>query len=284
MRAAELIVLRAMASEVVVSAAGGPDDPAADVAAALGRLEAAWSRFLPESEISRLNASGRAEGVSPETVLLVEAGIAAWEETGGLYDPTVLAAVRAVGYTDGGASTRGAPAVPGCAGIRVDGSTVTLPAGVGFDPGGIGKGLAADLVSAGLVDRGASDVVVSVGGDLRVRAGARAVEVEDPFDRDRVIAVLHVADGGVATSSTLARRFRGGHDIVDPRTGRPAESDAVAVTVVAAGAARAEALATAVLVAGIAEGLELLDRVGAAGLAVDTDGSLAVSSRLGEFL
>lgn len=283
MRAAELLVLRAMASEVVVSAAGGPDDPAADVAATLERLESAWSRFRPGSEISRLNASGR-EDVSPETVLLVEAGLAAWAETGGLYDPTVLAAVRAVGYGDGGASAGGSRAVPGCAGIRVDGSTVTLPPGVGFDPGGIGKGLAADLVSARLAARGASDVVVSVGGDLRVRAGARAVEVEDPFDRDRVIAVLHVADGGVATSSTRARRFAGGHDIIDPRTGRPAESDAVAVTVVAAGAARAEALATAVLVAGIAEGLDLLDRVGAAGLAVDTGGALAVSSRLGELL
>jgi len=290
MPVAELVDVRfrAMASEGLVSAVvpGGDPAPVADAAARARLLEAAWSRFLPDSEVSELNrAAGTPVRVSPETALLVSTAVSLAAETGGLYDPTVLPAVRAVGYTDGGAAPAVPPGpAPGCRGIVVEGTDVTLPAGVTFDPGGVGKGLAADLLAARTAASGATAVVASLGGDLRVLGGSRAVEVEDPYDRSRVLGTLHVADGGVATSSVLARRFAAGHDIIDPRTGRPAVSDVVAVTVVAAGAALAEALATAVIVAGVEAGLALLDGLGAAGLVVDAGGRLRLGSLLGAFL
>ncbi len=289
---------RAMASEGLVSFVG-PEALADEAIATVRSLEARWSRFVPASEISVLNrAPGTPTPVSAETATLVSVAVSAWEATGGLSDPTVLGAVLGVGYTRSrdeiasheGAAVLGAGpvSIPGCGGIVVDGDIVTFPAGVAFDPGGIGKGLAADLVAERAWSSGADDVVVSLGGDLRVRGGvgggSRPVEVEDPFDRNRVLASLHLADGGVATSSVLSRRFPGGHDTIDPRTGRPSSSDVTAVTVAADTAAFAEALATAVVVAGVEEGLAMVDGWGAAALVVDSRRRLHMSSRLGALL
>jgi thiamine biosynthesis lipoprotein len=118
-------------------------------------LEARWSRFRPNSEISRLTAgAGTPQAVSPETALLVRRAVEAWHLSGGAFDPTVLGAVRRAGYVHsldlGPIATRGASLLlTGCRDIVVDGDLVGLPRGTGFDPGGIGKGLAADLVVAG---------------------------------------------------------------------------------------------------------------------------------------
>ena len=108
-------------------------------AARLGALERKWSRFLPTSEISRANArAGWDVVVSPETLLLVGCSVAAWAHTGGAFDPTVLAAVRAAGYDRDFASVAEAAAslqpaaprrTPGCAGIVSDerNGTIMLP-------------------------------------------------------------------------------------------------------------------------------------------------------------
>lgn len=93
-------------------------------------LEDLWSRFIPTSEISRLNrARGRAVRVAPETRLLVRRAVEAWQSTSGRFDPTVYEALVAAGYdrtfdriavaAEGPEPVRAAPA-PGCAGITVD--------------------------------------------------------------------------------------------------------------------------------------------------------------------
>jgi FAD:protein FMN transferase len=235
----------------------------------LDALERAWSRFLPGSDVSRLNAAGgRAVGVGPDTVALLRTARRYWQLTDGQFDPTVHAAMLAHGYDRDLAAVRaaGAPApaaarpAPGCAGLEVDAAgRARLPAGVGFDPGGIGKGLAADLVAAELLARGAAGALVNVGGDLRAAGRAPGpygwvVTVPDPYDAGRERARLALDDAGVATSSTLRRRWTAGgrevHHVLDPATGRPTGEELVAVTVVAGSAAWAEAVTKAVLVSG----------------------------------
>ncbi len=227
-------------------------------------VEARWSRFRSDSDVSRLNdRAGRPVRVDGTTLVLVELAMQAWRLTDGWFDPTVLGALEAWGYDDTFAVVRRRPPVrrraatrrTGCGGIRIDPDTgtVTLPAEVGFDPGGIGKGLAADLVVRDLLDAGADGACVNLGGDLRV--GGRP-----PDDRHWRVGhggggpVLGLASGGMATSTSARRRWRVGdgqaHHLVDPGSGCPAAVRPVPTTVVASSAWRAEVLATAVAVRG----------------------------------
>jgi thiamine biosynthesis lipoprotein len=267
--------------------------------ARLEQLEQRWSRFLLDSEISQCNAlSGRAVLVSPETVRLVAHAVSGWTATGGAFDPTVLSALCDAGYDRDfrRAAARAAAllppaprAAPGCAEISWDETecTVTLPAGVRFDPGGIGKGLAADIVTEELIAAGAAGALVSVGGDVRVR-GASPVGTAwdlaiDDASRDNIeLLRLGIPDGAIATSSRLQRRWttrRGvAHHLIDPRTGSPAETPLVAVSAVAAEGWWAEIVAKAVLIGGL--GVAAGDAFAALLVTVADDGTVAYDPRL----
>jgi thiamine biosynthesis lipoprotein len=257
-------------------------------------LESRWSRFLPTSEVSRLTArAGTAMAVSPETALLVRRSVEAWHLSGGSFDPTVLGAVVRAGYDrtfEDLAGAAGASALgTGAEAIEVDGASVRLPAGTGFDPGGIGKGLAADVVATELRAAGADGACVNLGGDVRVTGaapagGAWTLDVEHPVLGR--IALLGVADGGLATSTTLRRRWLvdGGerHHLIDPGTGLPSDTDLDLATVVAGEAWVAEVLAKAVLLRGSDRAFHLLGGTGAEGLAV-AGGEVLASPGLAAF-
>ena len=164
-------------------------------------------------------------------------------------------------------------------------STVSLPAGIGLDPGAIGKGLAADIVADELLDAGAHSVLVNLGGDIALAGEDEAVapwgigivdERRPATADDRVWQVLPV-DGpraGVATSTTMKRRWAQGrrHHVIDPRTGRTADGDVLQATVVAATASQAEVLATAaLLLPSTLAGAWLADRVTTAVIMTDED-------------
>jgi FAD:protein FMN transferase len=235
--------------------------------ARIAELESRWSRFRPDSEVNALRAArGRPVAVSSDTFRLLRTACTAWRRTDGLFDPTVADAMIANGYDrsfselseDTPASSAARPA-PSASGVVFDDveRTIALPPGVGIDPGGIGKGLAADIVATELIGLGARAALVDIGGDIRCVG-------DGPYDGRWVISVAHpsqdhaalhlaLTDAGVATSSCLRRRWGAGramHHIVDPATGRPAQTEIAAATVIAPEAWWAEALATAVIVAG----------------------------------
>jgi FAD:protein FMN transferase len=263
---------RAMGSDahLVVVTEGDGDALVARAWARIDELESRWSRFRADSEVSTLNrCAGQTVTVSDDTIALVHHALAAWRLTGGRFDPTVAAALIAHGYdrdlaevvARGGTAPEHAAPAPGPTGIALDreAHTVMLPAGVTFDPGGIGKGLGADLVAAELLAAGAAGALVNLGGDVRAVGTAPAdtgwvISVPDPLRSRRELARIALPDGGIATTSRLRRRWstpRGtAHHLIDPATGRPAVTDAVAATVVAATAWRAEALTKLAFLAG----------------------------------
>jgi len=278
-----------MGCQAHVVIVGGPRRLTAYARDRLAELEAQWSRFLATSEVSRLNdASGDPCRVSADTFVLLTRSVQGWAATGGRFDPTVLTAVEAAGYDrtfvevrdDPGPVGAAVPA-PGCAGIRLDPHwrLVTLPAGVAVDPGGIGKGLAADLVVDELLAAGALGACVNVGGDVRVAGTAPTSEdwliaIEDPMgggELDRV----SIAAGAVATSSTRLRTWsRAGepqHHLIDPVTGAPGRGAAAQVTVVAGQGWWAEVVAKAAVLAGGA-GADVLAAAGTDGVVVGPDG------------
>ena len=262
-------------------------------------LERRWSRFLPDSEVSQLNRwAGIPVAVSLDTITLVEHAMVAWRLSGGAFDPTVLGAVIRAGYDRSfehlGAAPQGGHSLLalGADAIAINGETVTLPAGTGFDPGGIGKGLAADLVCAEMIAAGAEGICVNLGGDVRVAGagpdgGCWTVAVETPGS-DRPLALLGLVDGAVATSTTLLRRWQVDgerrHHLIDPQTGLPSDTDLTLAAVVAGQAWMAEVLAKAVLLAGSAHPFDIVGRTGAEALAVDRTGSIHVTEHLSDFL
>lgn len=252
---------RAMGTDVHVVISGGSDHHLRLARTTICDLERRWSRFLPHSEISALNRNaGVPSIVSPETYELVTKAIAAWAGTEGRFDPTVGAAMVAHGYDRDFAALRAArPTVARTAPAPTPEHIVlapqlhgvTLPDGVVFDPGGIGKGLAADLTATAVVDAGARGALVNIGGDLRAigtppSADGWVITIPEPTDPDRELLRLAIPRGGVATSSNLRRRWHTttgeAHHLVDPATGRPATTSVTGVTVVAAESWWAEAL------------------------------------------
>ncbi|HEX4979643.1 MAG TPA: FAD:protein FMN transferase [Acidimicrobiales bacterium] len=245
------------------------DGPAALLRVARQRLEDLehkWSRFRRDSEVSRLNRARHPLRVSADTRRLLACAAAAWHHTEGVFDPTVHDALLAWGYDrDLGtidlppAPTRLTPA-PGLASVVVDDHAGTADlGGVSFDPGGIGKGLAADIVATELVGAGAAASLVDVGGDLRVAGEPPGqgwpIGVEDPLEPARDLVRMHLRGGGVATSSNRRRRWRNAtgaevHHLVAPSTGAPASVALAGVSVLAGEAWWAEALTKAVLVGG----------------------------------
>ncbi len=278
---------RAMGSDAHLIVVGGAEQLLDDACRRVDELEQRWSRFIESSEICELNRrAGDEVVVSAETSMLVVRAIEAWRLTGGGFDPTVLGAVVRAGYDvsfDTMPDERSAPQsslIVGCTDIAVDGRTVRLPAGTGFDPGGIGKGLAADIVIGELLAGGAAGACVNLGGDLRVAGSnpsgeAWTIAIEHPA-LEEPIALIGLHAGAVATSTTLRRRWsvegQMRHHLIDPATGEPSASDLELTTVIAAEAWIAEVLAKAVLLRGSARSFDIVDGDLVQALTVDSSG------------
>lgn len=263
------------------------------------RLESLWSRFRPGSDVCRANASEpeRPVGVALETVDLIDRAMRLWSATDGWFDPTILPALERVGYRSPFADLDAPPVVasslapsaaPGCASIALDrhAATVTLPAGVRLDLGGIGKGMAADLIATGLVERGAEGACVSLGGDIRCcgagpDAGGWDIEIEHPSGA--TLLVQRLIDDAVVMSTPMYRRWtdhvgREWHHLIDPRTGLPSRTDLAAVAAAAPEAWWAEGVAKAALLAGPGVGLELARRLGVDCWFADSSGSIIATT------
>jgi FAD:protein FMN transferase len=290
---------RAMGSDAHVIVVGGPVGLLDHAVRRIDELERRWSRFLPDSEVNQLNRwCGLPVAVSPDTVNLVEHALVAWRISGGAFDPTVLGAVIRAGYDRsferlGPSPEAGhSPLGLGADAIIIRGETVALPARTGFDPGGIGKGLAADMVCAEIRAAGAEGICINLGGDVRVAGagpagGTWTVAVEHPLHSEP-IARLGLADGAVATSTTLRRCWQvqgeRRHHLIDPQTGRPSDTDLTMATVVSGQAWMAEVLAKAILLRGSRHPFDIVGGTGAQALAVDHDGRVVATAGLSGFL
>jgi FAD:protein FMN transferase len=289
-----------MGTQVELLAVDAPSRALAAARHRLADLEARWSRFRPDSEISTLNrAAGRPVAVSPETLTLLALAVLGWQATGGRFDPTVLDALEAAGYDrsfdqlpagrPGADGARPAPGpAPGLAGLRIDpeAGTVTLPAGIRLDPGGIAKGYAADLLCAQLLEGGATGVCVNIGGDLRVSGtapqGGWVIAVPHPHGGQA--ATLQLTEGAAATSSPLRRAWQVGgrraHHLIDPHSGQPANTSILQATMVTAEGWRAEVAAKAAFLAGLSDALPLATRLGVEALIIDHRGGLHLTAGL----
>jgi thiamine biosynthesis lipoprotein len=250
----------------------------ADLDDELAGIDATCSRFREDSEINQVLARpGREVQLSAMLNAAITQALRVAAATEYLVDPTVAAAVIAQGYdrdiaavvaramSDGdigrpGATTTSRPA-PGAWRIRHDPDTASIfvPPGVGIDLGATAKALAADRAAARIAGSTGSGVLVSLGGDIAVAGGPpaggwRVAVADDHREGSSTRQTVSIHSGGLATSSTTARRWRTSsgwvHHIVDPRTGRNPDACWRTASVAAASCVDANAAATAAIVLG----------------------------------
>lgn len=238
------------------------------VRALFEEAEQRFSRFRHDSELARLQRAGGPFVASRAMFEMVARSQRYVRATGGLFEPGIGGALAAFGYDRSfapGLLDRDTPAVhtarsPTLADATLDPATrtITLPAGLTLDLGGIVKGATVDHVADTLTPPFALDA----GGDVRLDGRGPddegwVVDVEDPHDAERVVLSLRVGPCAVATSATTRRRWkRAGveaHHLIDPRVAKPAETDLAQVTVFARRAAHAEVLAKVAIVLGMAD-------------------------------
>jgi len=237
----------------------------------LADIDLAASRFRADSELSRLNAAaGSWVGVSPLFARALRVALDAASWTDGLVDPTVGAALIRLGYDRtfvdvpavAGAIGLVATPAPGWRHVQLDGDRARVPAGTSIDLGATAKALAADVAAERAADATGCGVLVSLGGDVAVAgeppAGGWPIAIEDVTDLSLPTTgnspVVVIRDGGLATSSTRARRWqRGGvelHHLLDPGSGLPAAGPWRTVSVTAATCVLANTASTAAVILG----------------------------------
>ena len=237
----------------------------------LAAIDLSCSRFRDDSEVSRLERAGGAW--MPAGQLLrdaLAAGVRAAQATNGAVDPTVGAAMRALGWDADFriVVSRRRPVairrVPAAGWMRIEiddeGGRVRVPAGVVIDLGATAKALAADRAAAAVHHATGSSVLIDLGGDIAVAGAAPAggwpILVTDDH-RASLHAdgqVVSIAAGGLATSSTTVRRWRTSsgvaHHVLDPRTGMPAPEVWRTVSVAGRSCLEANTASTAAIVLG----------------------------------
>ncbi len=251
--------------------------------------EQALSRFLPESELSWVNAHPGENIITSQLLYnVLTSALNAAQATQGIYDPTLLEQIVKLGYdrsfdtlspTLPAASYDGQPG-GGWHGIQVSPHlrSVKLPEGVRLDFGGIAKGMAVDAALVQLQRAGIERALVNAGGDLAVLGSPPLLEdwpIAVPVrDESRTIPLR---SGAMATSGIARRHWTQGdsarHHLLDPRTGLPAASGLWSVTVVASHCEQAEVAAKVAFVLGMERGKAFLRRHDLSGLLVDVDGS-----------
>lgn len=248
----------AMGCEILVGGATGAEQAA--VERLFRQREQVFSRFLPDSELNRVNRSqGQLVAVSQLFADTLTIALQAAAQTGGLIDPTLGAALEAAGYDrdfallDDDPKPVGATSPGAWRSIVLHGRDLRRPREVRLDLNGVVKALAVDDALTLL----AGDGFVSAGGDLALRS---ELNITLP-DGDTVL----LRQGALATSGSAKRQWlRGGelqHHLIDPSNGRPARSPWQQVTACGANCLAADLAAKAGFLLGDA-GPAWLDRRG----------------------
>ena len=247
------------------------------------RIETRYSRYRPDSAVSRINAAAGDEWVScdAETVALLDYADTLYLSSGGLFDITCGVLRRAWDFRRAQVPSpevlEPLLALVGWRRVKRDGDRVHLPQdGMEIDFGGFGKEYAADRAAALLMELGVRHGYVNLGGDMRF-IGAQLdgepwiIGIQDPRDPERTVASIPVSHGALATSGDYERYFdldgRRYCHILDPRSGMPV-SHWRSVSVLAPLAIAAGSCSTIAMLKQ-ADGLDFLEQSGISYLAID---------------
>ncbi len=279
-----------------------------DVQRLFNSIEKRLSRFDPDSELSRLNGHPHERFQASSTLLdAVELALWAADATGGLYDPTILNALNKAGYDrsfelieqpaplsraadlvkngDAAAPTSLKPFTFRSVQLNRPRREIHKPVGLALDLGGMGKGWTVDRAADRL--QGLGPFLINAGGDIfgyQSPPGQPGWQIDliHPLQPEQFIARVYLHHQALATSTIARRRWqqqgRIMHHLIDPRTGQPAQTDAISVSVITDRTALAEIYAKVALILGVAQGLAYLQNLpGVEGLIYSAESQIVVT-------
>ena len=233
------------------------------------RLDRLLSRGFAGSEISKVNKEGGG-AVSADTKAILQKGIEVSNETDGAFDMCIAPLVDLWGFYSKEyhvpADAEIAAALPktNFKNIKLNGDDISLLNGAQLDTGGIAKGYLSDRVIEIFKEHGITSAIISLGGNVQTlgKKGDGSlwrIGIKDP--EGGLLGTLETLDKAVITSGGYQRFFEEDgkiyHHIIDPETGKPAESGLKSVTIITSDGALGDALSTAVFVMGKERGERL---------------------------
>lgn len=228
--------------------------------------ESLWSVTDQASEIHQANHSGgQPVSVSEETAALISFALEMAKQTNGALDPTIYPVLMAWGFTTNSKQVPSQQQIDTLleqvdyTKIQLDGTTLTVPEGMQWDLGAVGKGYTADLVAEVLRKHGITSALISLGGNIHAigskpdgsdwRIGIRA-----PWESGN-LGILKISDAAVVTSGGYENYFEDDAGnvywhILNPATGYPADSGVQSMLIVGPEGKRCDALSTALFAMG----------------------------------
>ncbi|MBQ3864227.1 MAG: FAD:protein FMN transferase [Clostridia bacterium] len=271
---------------------GGSGEKIQNTFLLLRDMDARLSREKTGSEIWTVNRDGGGE-ISPEAREIIEAGIRYGELSDGLFDITIAPVKALWDFTTGTIPEAEALAEAvrkvDFRKIRTTETGILLEEGMGIDLGGIAKGYCADRAAEDLRRQGITQALIDLGGNIACIGTNRGKEwrvgLRDPFgNAGEVLGVFTLRDGDTVTTSGTYERFfeKDGkiwHHILDPRTGKSAETDLVSATIICPRAIDGDALSTIAILLGSEKAMALVeDTADTEAILVLADGSIRTSS------
>jgi thiamine biosynthesis lipoprotein len=258
------------------------------------RLDKKLSPYIESSELALVNRMAASEPVeiSQEFYRLLETSLEYSELTEGAFDITFASIGHRYDYRKGIKPNKSMiehslPLID-YRNIRLDAARNAVffeKPGVRIDLGGIAKGYAVDRGIELLQRKGIAHAMISAGGDSRLLGDHRGrpwhIGIQAPRDKERMAAMLPLADSAISTSGDYERFFeRDGvryHHIISPKTGRSADT-LQSVTILGPNATRTDALSTSVFVLGAEQGMALINRLeDVDAVIIDKDGEMITS-------
>lgn len=276
---------------VTLTLMGGTQDQLDAMWAACARYEALLSKTISTSDVARINkANGQPVTVDPETWEILRQAKTVSDASDHAFSMTIAPVVGMWDFVNGThrmpteeQRLAALPLIDDDALVLGEGDTVTLPAGMSIDLGGIAKGYIADQIAA-MVAGKVQGAILNFGGNVYV-VGAKAdgsafrVGIQDPASQlGATKAIATVRDASVVTSGIYERYFvEDGvwyHHILDPKTGLPADTDLASASIIHESSMLADAYATACIVLGSEKALTLLSQQGLDAMLITREGTV----------
>ncbi len=231
----------------------------------INELNALFDANAETGDVAQINRGNEAIKVSEDTAAIIEKSILANDLTNGAFDITIMPVLKLWGFDNGNYGVpekediKSALAFVGGDGVSVKDNTVLKKKNAEITLGGIAKGYLGDELLK-IAEKYGASAVLSLGGNIVLcgeneEKGEWTVGVKNPLETDSLVCTFkHKGNVSVVTSGGYERSFKKDgktyHHIIDTKTGEPAKSDLLSVTVIGEDGALCDAFSTALFVMG----------------------------------